>query len=266
TQEAREAKSSSIVAIQTSANVANEPRDREGKTSETNPAPVSEVLLSRHQTFDPFNLSWLALARSEAYRSVFKQWHLDWQEDNSPCDFALNSGLDCLEHKGNWRSLRQLNRPAILTLYDTDGAIKYLPVVGVSDQAVTVAMGDQELIFSRDQIDRHWLGEFKLIWQPPPYRSAVIRPGQIMDKTAWLVDTMRQLQSVLDVRFLENTEANLKENIKRFQAASGLVADGIPGQMTVIQFNTALNKAVPRLDRKLISEIKPKISDSQEAL
>ncbi|MCG8614539.1 MAG: AAA family ATPase, partial [Pseudomonadales bacterium] len=156
TQEAREAKSAAYIA--------NNQRDREGKTSETKPAPISEVLLSGNQSFDQFNLSWLALGRSEAYQSLFKQWNLDWQEDSSPCDYALNSGLDCLEHQGNWRSLRQLNRPAILTLYDTEGGVKYLPVVGVSDQAVTVAMGDQELVFSRDQIDRHWLGEFTLIW------------------------------------------------------------------------------------------------------
>ncbi|WP_255376424.1 peptidoglycan-binding protein [Oleiphilus sp. HI0043] len=39
----------------------------------------------------------------------------------------------------------------------------------------------------------------------------------------------------------------MEDQIKRFQASSGLVPDGIAGSMTLIHINSRLNLGVPRL-------------------
>jgi general secretion pathway protein A len=59
-----------------------------------------------------------------AWRELFVLWSVELREDVGPpefCTFAKQYGLLCMHGKGNWNTLRQLDRPVILKLATDDG-------------------------------------------------------------------------------------------------------------------------------------------------
>ena len=52
-----------------------------------------------------------------ALETLIERWGLA----NSSCEQLVAMGYECLGQRGSWNNLRQLNRPAILTLTDTLG-------------------------------------------------------------------------------------------------------------------------------------------------
>ncbi|KZZ62089.1 hypothetical protein A3763_22320 [Oleiphilus sp. HI0128] len=66
-------------------------------------------------------------------------------------------------------------------------------------------------------------------------------PGQKKEE-AWLRKSLSRLS-----QYKANKSEPIEDQIKRFQASSGLVPDGIAGSMTLIHINSRLNLGVPRL-------------------
>ena len=178
-----------------------------------------------------------------AFESVFDRWSVDYPQ--APfmlaCSFAEMNGLRCLHKTGNWRSLLKLDRPAVLTLIDDYGQALHIALLAIESQQALISYHHQKYWVALDEIDRYWFGEYSIIWKLPPYKSTLVVPGQ-KSEDVWLRSNLSRLNRK---KLGKNDE--LSEQIKFFQSSVGLVPDGIPGSMTLIQMNSRLRLDVPKL-------------------
>ena len=185
-----------------------------------------------------------------AYASLFGQWGQTFKPDAGvpACVQAGAGGLACLHKTGNLNSLRKINRPAVLKLYDRQGRSSHVTLTRLDEQYATLDSGEQQYTVSTQELDRHWLGEYSLLWRPPPFYQAALTPGYNGPVVQWLDQQMARLyEHGGPPTISDRYDAGLVERVKRFQQSKGLVADGIAGPLTFIHLNTELGGAMPRL-------------------
>lgn len=69
-------------------------------------------------------------SKEMAYHALFKQWNLIYQsKNNNYCEQVKNQGLLCLTGVGSLDTLRMLNRPAVLKMYDNAGQEFYAALI-----------------------------------------------------------------------------------------------------------------------------------------
>ena len=61
------------------------------------------------------------------------------------CVRATKVGLRCFSDRGNWTTLRHLNRPAMLELIDGDQRRHYVVVVQMKEMDITLDFGEQQV-------------------------------------------------------------------------------------------------------------------------
>lgn len=190
--------------------------------------------------------------QTAAYRQLFERWSFDYVSTEWPyaCEFAETVGLRCLHRQGNWRSLRQINRPAILSLYDTGGNPRFATLIGLEGNTATLVLDGEQHDFPVDVIDQFWLGDYSLVWRVPPYESGLVPANEAVSEGAWLSAKMMQLISTHEASVSEQDKliaAPLKEQIRWYQSTMGLIPDGIAGAKTLIQMNSDLYPSIPTL-------------------
>jgi len=205
---------------------------------------------------DTRSLGELLLASdSSFYRAAWTEllalWSVILPQGVKPdfCDFTRQYGLLCRSGQGNWNTLRQFDRPAILTLLDADG--RRVPVVlqHLDDSVAELMIGTELYRLSVEQIDRYWYGEYLLLLQTPPGGRLYLKAGDRSTDVDWL---RRQLELALDIVIPaadpQLFDYSLQQQVLEFQRSMGLVADGIVGENTLIQLNTRSGReGVPRL-------------------
>ncbi|MCP5162068.1 MAG: AAA family ATPase [Hahellaceae bacterium] len=180
-----------------------------------------------------------------ALQSLLIRWPDVPASSMEDCGDLPLAGLSCLERQGNWQSIRQINRPAILKLYNSQGQAMYVALLGLEGEQAHIAQGDDQLRLPTGLLDQFWYGDYTVVWRVPPFRSAMIQAGDIRDPDKWLAD---QMNKVVDQLAPELTPASLqilkqvslREKVRWFQKYRGLIADGIAGEQTYIQINSVL--------------------------
>jgi len=83
--------------------------------------------------------------RDMAYRALFSQWGITVkpQGRRTPCEQALENGLQCLNEKGGLNDLRRLNKPAVLTLADGKGDEYFAALLSIQDHIATFSIGNE---------------------------------------------------------------------------------------------------------------------------
>ncbi len=185
-----------------------------------------------------------------AYQSLFKQWGVFYPQEPFmlACQFADLNDLKCLHKQGNWRSLLRLDRPAVLRLLNENGEALVITLLRIEGDRARVAHEGELMWVTMDEVDRHWLGEYSVLYQVPPYRSRTVKPGE-KNEDQWL---RSKLEQVSDAGMLQGfrimgSQSSLSTIIADFQRAVGLVPDGIAGSMTIIHLNTVLDAGSPSL-------------------
>ena len=191
----------------------------------------------------------------DAYSHLFRLWGKSYDANSgvSACGQAQQAGLACLHKTGNLNSLRRSNRPAVLKLYDLQGNAVFTTLSGLDGNSVTLRAGDETLRLDATTLDRHWLGEYTLLWQPPPFYRKALTPGSEGPLVQWLDQQMVRLDdgdsdfSGADAGIRNRYDDALVARVKRFQREHGLVPDGIAGPLTFIHLNNALHGGAPTL-------------------
>lgn len=190
--------------------------------------------------------------KRSAFANLFVRWHLDFTESDGSlaCAFAESKGLRCLHRQGNWRSLMQLDRPAVLRLVDGRGAEHFVTLNHLADDQATILLDDQPITLSKAALDEYWLGDYSILWRAPPYDTALIRPGQTVNKAEWIADQLARivaLQRQTNAGPLPGATATVEDLIRWYQGQKGLIADGLVGALTLIAFANDLGADEPRL-------------------
>ena len=184
-----------------------------------------------------------------AFSTLLIRWKPDYRnKSNITACNDPSHGLSCINHRGNLNSLRKLNRPVVLKLYNDDGKIAYMTLDSLDKNKATLNTGQDNLKIDSSLLEQHWYGEFSLFWQPPPFYQQAILPGSSGDVVQWLGQQLTRLYGYGNKPTIYNTYSDdLVAQFKRFQQSKGLIPDGIVGPLTLIHLNTATGLQAPVL-------------------
>jgi general secretion pathway protein A len=210
-------------------------------TTGTAAAPASDKLID------------LLSNSSSAFPDLYARWGLKSSLGTGElgCKAAQAQGYDCLLLTGSWPKLRRYNLPAILEVLLPAGARKRVTLVGLDDQAATLAIAGHEYSFPLTEIDRVWDGSFILIWKPPfapPYQLA---PGASGESVVWVRKALDTLENRVPAAAVADMfDDELRQRILRFQRDRSLTQDGFVGNETLVRLTLALEGSkVPSLSK-----------------
>ncbi len=190
-----------------------------------------------------------------AFQVLFGIWGRDYQPSEAPvaCEWARESGLGCLDRQGSRRSLVFLDRPAMLQLQDEAGNTGFVVLRRLDGDTAEVALpsGNQTVSFA--SIERHWFGEYRVLWRLPEYLTGDGFYSNGGGEQLWIGARMMDLADMHSDSRAESDRVkrmNAEEQVRWYQAITGLTVDGIAGAMTIIQINNDLEASVPRLKPK----------------
>ena len=189
--------------------------------------------------------------RDFAFASLFELWGLEYTSGSQTgCSQAAAADLACLSQRGSWNGLRQLNRPAILTIIDNDGDSHELVLTAIHEDSAELSIGGVAVTHPVSDITALWFGEFSLLWRPPFGVPVSLSPGSRGAEILWL----RQNLANIDERYISDIidsdvyDTNLQVIVREFQRDHRLAVDGLVGQQTLIIINSLLKSdGSPRL-------------------
>ena len=186
-----------------------------------------------------------------AFEVLFGLWGLELSEPvTNGCDMAQAAGYACLVQRGSWSSLRQLNRPAILTLTDSRGKTHHVVLEAIYGDRAELSIAGVNVTHSFLDVTDSWFGDFILIWKPPNGELLALGRGSRGENVAWL----RRSLAAIDERYRAEPldsgiyDADLEQRVIEFQRDHRLDVDGLAGQQTQIIINSLLgSEGTPRL-------------------
>lgn len=185
-----------------------------------------------------------------AYHQLLTSWGVDYSKpQGSACDVVERNGLQCFSGVGDIDLLQRLNRPVILKNKISENETSYLFVKKMDKNDVIVLNQSGEYRISWLELADSWQGEFELIWKPLA-KIKYIRPGAKGD----FVNDIDRTLSILMNRSpswenINHYNLSLVEEVRAFQRAQKIAADGVIGPLTQIYMNNLVNADVPRLRR-----------------
>ena len=189
--------------------------------------------------------TWAAAAApgtGQAAAELLALWQVPASPDDDPCDAAANAGLACLDEQGNLNTLRNFDRPAVVTLTLGDQSVSaVVESLGANSITLTLEPGNTK-VFSLSDFEPVWYGRMWLLWRPPEGVS-IIKFGMAGPAVDWLRQALG-LQGPPGAPFDEA----LDNAVRQFQQAHALAQDGIAGPETLIVLNRVSGPASgPRL-------------------
>jgi general secretion pathway protein A len=165
-----------------------------------------------------------------AFRTLFKLWEADYLPlaGEKACESAANQGLACFLKIGTWDDLRSLNRPAIIELVTLNGMQYHLVVKYLQDDLAILAVTDKTFEIPIHEINKLWLGQFLILWQPPMLPMPILKVGITHQGVIWI---RRQLNLESRSAFFNYA---LRRRLIAFQTEHNLKADGVIGEQTLL--------------------------------
>jgi len=193
------------------------------------------------------------MSKQAAFLALFKSWGVNYDQSmgSDYCDIARTYGLRCMEKSADFKDLKALNRPVVLKLKSHNGDMFYLAMVRVRGNIIDAYNNGKLEQFSEKELASMWHGNFTLFWRAPPSYHGPITPGSHGPDVLWLSNQVALIVG-RELSKDNNMEYNdyLVEDVKAFQSANGLTADGIVGSHTLIHLNTQVFEDTPLLKQE----------------
>jgi general secretion pathway protein A len=183
---------------------------------------------------------------ADAWRELGSLWKLAL-DAGDPCLVAREQQVQCFRNNGGLAQLRQLDRPAMLTLHDGNGQVAYALLTRLAGQNATLRAGGRTQTVSLVALARNWRGEFATFWRSPPGYSDKLVGGESGPVVDWLGQRLAVLHNEAPPAGGRRFDHSLSAKVAAFQQAQGLKADGMAGPMTFMQINRATGTDEPRL-------------------
>jgi general secretion pathway protein A len=181
------------------------------------------------------------LPRSEraAWAEIAAGWRIN-PEGDDPCSAALREQVHCFRGNVSAALLRQLGRPAILSVRDEAGRAAYAPLVGWAGDTAQLRVGGATQALPWALLERQWRGEFATFWRVPPGYEPPLVASRHGEAGRWLASQLARVPGVAPGE-------SLRAQVVAFQAAQGLPVDGLAGPITLMQLNRVAGVDEPRL-------------------
>jgi general secretion pathway protein A len=178
-----------------------------------------------------------------AFAQLFSLWGGSFDPAGArPCDQAREQGLQCVYNQGSWGQLRTLNRPAILTLVDEEGAPHQIVVAGLQANDAEIRLPETTRQASIASISRLWYGDYLVLWRPQVRTPRPLSAGMQGDGVRWLRSSLdaaqgKSPQDSPNAYF----DAELVRMVEEFQRKHRLNVDGVAGVQTQMVLDTLTN-------------------------
>ena len=188
---------------------------------------------------------------SSAYQVLFDSWDLQYNDKISvtACRQAESQALNCLFKHGNLNSLKLHNRPAVLTLKDSQGKKRYIAITSINEDLATIYSNNTAYTVKLNELDQYWYGQFVMLWKKPEHYVSAILPGKSGSMINWLNTQLSKINGINPARVTHIYDDYLVMQVKAFQSRQGLTADGIVGPLTILYINTNSGINAPVLDQ-----------------
>jgi general secretion pathway protein A len=184
-----------------------------------------------------------------AFASLFAAWGAQYDATRGrACDQALTQKLQCVFQKGTWAQLRQLNRPAILTLTDPDGNAHQVVVTSLTDEAAKIRIGDTTHDVTIAALSRYWFGEFLILWRPHTQEPRALSIGNRDEGVRWLRKSLYMaLGQPVSEPGSDTYDEELAAMVEEFQHQHRLDVDGVAGLQTQVLLDSLTSTEAPLL-------------------
>jgi general secretion pathway protein A len=193
-----------------------------------------------------------------ALAALFETLGLEYRTGGrSGCDQAADAGLTCLYQRGSWSGLRQMDRPAILTLIDSDGNSHDVVLTGITGDSAELSLGGVRVTQSVADISDAWFGQFMLLWRPPTGAAVSLGRGSRGSDVIWLRNSLAAIDGRYASADVQSDvfDAELEQLVRSFQRDHRLDVDGLAGQQTQIIINSLLAvEGTPRLSTPRLAQ------------
>jgi general secretion pathway protein A len=142
--------------------------------------------------------------------------------------------------RGSFAQLELINRPAILSLVDAEGATHQVVLSELGDDRARLLVGGSETRVPVTELDDYWFGEFLVLWRPAAAGQRPLRAGMRGDDVRWLRQGLQQLSGLPATADGDYFDAELEQLVENFQRSRRLAVDGIAGLQTQLVLDAAL--------------------------
>ena len=193
-----------------------------------------------------------------AIATLFDLWSLEYSGNpQNICAQVESTGYACVTQRGSISSLRQLDRPAVLTLTDSRGVSHRVVLTALQGDQAELSIAGVAVSHPVSAVLDAWFGQYLLLWKPPNGRSIALRLGVQDGNVVWL----RQSLAAIDDRYraeptdLDVFDASLEQRVRAFQRDHRLDVDGMAGRQTQISINSLLAlDGTPRLTTSRLAQ------------
>jgi general secretion pathway protein A len=188
------------------------------------------------------------LLRNEAaaWRELAQDWKLEPGEGD-PCEQLQREQVFCFTRTLDLSVIRQLGRPGIVTLDALTGQPSYAVLAALTDTTATLRAAGTEQTVTLAALAQRWQGEFGTLWRAPAGFREPPRDGAKGPVVDWVAQGLARARGEAAPKRRAVLDATLRSDVRAFQRAQGLPADGQPGPLTLMQLNRATGVDEPRL-------------------
>ncbi|MEY8876496.1 MAG: AAA family ATPase [Leptothrix sp. (in: b-proteobacteria)] len=183
-----------------------------------------------------------------AWRALSPSWGA-LLGDGDACAEVRKQQLACYRANGSLAQLRQLDRPALLTLIDSNNQRSWVLLDAIGEHAATLRTSAGTVNVPLSALAERWRGEFATLWRTPPgYIDKT--PGASPAVDQWLSRQLSALQqpgSASANPGAAQPAYSLQSRLYAFQVAQELQPDGLAGPVTLMKLNRAIGIDEPRL-------------------
>jgi general secretion pathway protein A len=186
-----------------------------------------------------------------AFKNLFNIWDIEYAPGTTrACEQARKSSLSCLFQRGSLTQIERLDRPVILTLQDDDGGVHQIVLATIDGTAANLQLGDELVAVPLTSVAQLWFGEYLLLWKPQIAEVKSFHPGMRDPDVAWIRESLATiLGGTTEPEESDYFDKQLEAQVREYQIAKHLNADGLVGQQTQIAINSDLGVDAPRLIR-----------------
>jgi general secretion pathway protein A len=208
------------------------------------PAPAVQPV--RVAAVQPARAPSLLHDEHQAWRELARAWKLPPPEGTGdPCPAFARDGVQCFGRNLSLAMIRQLGRPGIVTLDSDSGQPSYAILTGLTDRSATLQAAGTEQTVTLAALAQRWQGDFATLWRTPEGWSD--KDGQGGPALTWVATQLAASRGAPAPTRAAKLDPHLREEVRAFQVAQGLPADGHPGPLTYMQLNRAAGVDEPRL-------------------
>ncbi len=165
---------------------------------------------------------------------------------SAPCKTAPREGLRCYQAKGALYALRQLDRPAVVTLHDGI-TVGYGLLVAIDGSNATLREQGKLHTISVTELAERFDGEFITMWRAPQHFRDELRLGDKGADVDWLASQLAALHQAAAPAEGAALGKATQAQLRSFQQQQQMKADGVAGPRTFMRLSQLGGADEPRL-------------------